>query len=87
MPSRFDYRIMESTKMFIPEKKMKANTAREIKRLQDGSIDYQYYAMLAHVARHEEIMSSLTTILDRATRHGTVVSILALILVVPFVFS
>lgn len=73
--------------MVISEKEMKTNTAREIKRLRDGSIDYGYYAGIAHIARHEEIKASLGKAIGLAVRHGSVVSIVGMVLLVPFVIS
>lgn len=63
---------------------MNANTAKNIKRLQDSSIDYDYYATAGRAARHDEIKSCLANALQLAAHSRSLLPLFGLIVIVPF---
>ena len=66
---------------------MNANTAENIKRLQDNSIDYDYYATAGRAARHDVIKSCLANALQLATHSAPLLPLFGLIVIVPFMIG
>ena len=66
---------------------MKAKKTHEIRRLQDGSIDYAYYDAVGRVARHNEFKSFMESALNLNTKPGSVPAVLGLVMIVPSLAS
>ncbi|MFZ9037315.1 MAG: hypothetical protein ACO3DT_04535 [Gammaproteobacteria bacterium] len=63
---------------------MKTNNIPDIKRLEDGSIDYAYYAASGSMARHNEIKSLMTSIPRLIPGPGSLAPLIGLVVIIPF---